>query len=145
MCLETLGPSHTLDATLVIFGVGAAALVLLLYPLTARVDVAAARRLRELQPRIAALEGVGIFAAASRTALERLAVAATEESVPAGTRIIREGDSADAFYVLADGEVRVSARGEAGEETVLSPPLRACIRRSLPARLAYRSHGRSSS
>src|SRR5262245_18499267 len=108
-----------LDATLVVFGVGAAALVLLLYPVTARVDVAAARRLRELQPRIDALQMVGVFAGASRTALERLAVAATEEDVPAGTRIIREGDPADAFYVLADGEVRVSARGETGEETEL--------------------------
>jgi Cyclic nucleotide-binding domain/Transmembrane secretion effector len=108
-----------LDATLLIFGVGASAAVLLLYPLTSRVDAASARRLRELEPRIAALEMVGIFSAASRTVLERLAASATEETVPAGTRIIREGDPADAFYVLANGEVRVSARGAAGGETEL--------------------------
>ena len=31
-----------------------------------------------------------------------------------GVAIVREGDPADALYVLTDGEVEVTARGEAG-------------------------------
>jgi CRP-like cAMP-binding protein len=43
-----------------------------------------------------------------------LAGLATEASMSAGTAIVREGDTADAVYVLADGEVEVTAHGEAG-------------------------------
>jgi CRP-like cAMP-binding protein len=39
--------------------------------------------------------------------------------VRAGTTLIREGDEADAFYVLLDGEMAVRARGEGAAELVL--------------------------
>ncbi len=48
--------------------------------------------------------------------LERLAEAATEVEFGPAATIIREGDTADAIYVLVDGEVEVSARGESGGE-----------------------------
>jgi CRP-like cAMP-binding protein len=41
--------------------------------------------------------------------------------VPAGTVVIREGDEADAFYVLVDGEVGVRARGEGAVDQDLPP------------------------
>jgi CRP-like cAMP-binding protein len=75
-------------------------------------DRTAVRRLAELAPRIRILEQLGIFAAGSRASLERLASACTETSAPADEVIIREGDPADAFYVLLTGEVAVSAKGE---------------------------------
>jgi CRP-like cAMP-binding protein len=49
-----------------------------------------------------------------------LAGLAAEVSIPAGTAVVREGDIADAVYVLAEGEVEVRAHGEAGsgEQTI---------------------------
>jgi CRP-like cAMP-binding protein len=77
-----------------------------------RADHKAAAGLALLRPKIALLEVLDLFAGAPRTALEQLARACEELSVPSGEVLIREGDSADALYVLVDGEVDVSARGE---------------------------------
>jgi predicted MFS family arabinose efflux permease len=88
---------------------------LLGYPALAALDRAAADRMAELAPRIDVLQRLGIFAAAPQAVLERLAAAAREATFPSGTAVVREGDPADALYVLLDGEVRVTARGEAGE------------------------------
>jgi CRP-like cAMP-binding protein len=68
---------------------------------------------------VAILEQLGFLASASHNVLERLAGLATEEQASAGTSIVREGDPADALYVLVDGEVEVTARGEAGEEQTI--------------------------
>ncbi len=104
-----------LHASLLLAGLGIPALACCAYPWLFRMDRAAVRRLAELAPRIQVLEKLGIFAAGSRAALERLAGACTETTVPAGEVIIREGDVADAFYVLITGEVEVSAKGEGAE------------------------------
>lgn len=109
----------SLDTTLLVYSVGVALLVVVVYPWTRLVDREMAQKLEALAPRIAALEGLGIFADATRTALERLASAAEEATVPAGTRIIQEGDPADFFYVITDGTVAVSAVGELGQEQPL--------------------------
>lgn len=103
-----------LDTTLLLVAFGISGLVILAYPWVVGIDRTAAARLAELQPRILALEGLGIFAAASRSVVERLAGAATEvvEST-VGQHIVTEGAPADAIYVLLDGEVEVRARGEA--------------------------------
>jgi CRP-like cAMP-binding protein len=48
-----------------------------------------------------------------------------EDSIDAGTVLIREGAEADDFFVLTAGEVAVSATGEAGVEHslgTLAPP-----------------------
>jgi MFS family permease len=105
-----------LDAGLLIMAFGPFALGVLGYPSLAAIDRVAGERAAALAPRVAILEQLGFFASASRNVLERLAGLATEEQVSAGTSIVREGDPADALYVLADGEVEVTARGEAGEE-----------------------------
>ena len=78
------------------------------------IDRRTSARTLALAPRVAVLEGLGIFATASRAVLESLAAAETELAFAAGTTILREGDGADAIYVLVEGEVEVSARGEAG-------------------------------
>jgi predicted MFS family arabinose efflux permease len=101
-----------LDGTLILMGVGVPLLVVLTSRWWARMDREAITRLKELAPRLRMLEAMGIFAQASPPVLERLAAAAESVVAPAGTVIVREGDPADALYVIADGEVAVSARGD---------------------------------
>lgn len=105
-----------LDAALLIAAFGPILLGLPGFPALQKLDRRAAAELAELEPRIAVLQRIGIFAAAGRPTLERLARAATEITVPPGEVIVGEGDPADALYVIADGEVAVTARGEAGAE-----------------------------
>jgi hypothetical protein len=101
-----------LDGTLILMGVGVPLLVVLTSRWWARMDREAITRLKELAPRLRMLEAMGIFAQASPPVLERLAAAAEDVVAPAGTVIVHEGDPADALYVIADGEVAVSARGD---------------------------------
>ena len=90
------------------------------YPSLLAIDREAAARTQALAPRVAILEGLGIFAAASRSILERLAAAASEAEFAPGTAIVREGDAAEFLYVLVEGEVEVTASGEdGGPERVL--------------------------
>jgi MFS family permease len=104
----------SLDTTLLVFGLGVSGVSVLGMGPLLRADRKAAAGLAQLRPRIAMLEVLDLFASASRTTIEQLARVCEEVSVPAGAVIIREGDVADALYVLVEGEVNVSARGEAG-------------------------------
>jgi MFS family permease len=97
-----------LDGTLLLVGIGVPVLVVGSWPWLRRIDRQAMARLAELEPRIRVLEVLGIFAAAPRPVLERLAGAAEELEVPAGTVVIRQGDPAEAFYVIPSGEVAVT-------------------------------------
>jgi CRP-like cAMP-binding protein len=105
-----------LDGSLFVAAFAVPALVLLVYPRLASIDRLAGDRTAVFAPRMRVLEALEIFAAAPRTVLERLAAAATESTVDAGTIIVAEGDDADALYVLASGEVEVLAAGEIGTE-----------------------------
>lgn len=67
-----------------------------------------------LAPRIAILEQLGIFATATRPLLERLASTSEDRDFKAGDKIIVEGQNADYLYVLLEGQVEVTASGEAG-------------------------------
>jgi MFS family permease len=104
----------SLDAGLLTMALAPTALGLLAYPALLRMDGANQLRLRELEPRIAVLEALEIFAAASRSVLERLGAAAAVVTAPQGGPIVSEGDPADALYVLTSGSVEVSSRGESG-------------------------------
>jgi predicted MFS family arabinose efflux permease len=94
--------------------VGPTVLAVLGYPALLAIDRQTGARAAELEPRVAVLEGLGMFAAASRPILERLAAAASEVGFGSGHVVIREGDAADALYVLLEGGVDVSAHGEGG-------------------------------
>jgi CRP-like cAMP-binding protein len=107
-----------LDGTLLVMSIGISALVLVLYPFTRRVDREMADRLAELAPRIDALSVLGVFGSADRAALERLAAAASQVTVTAGTPIVTEGEEADAFYVLLGGSVAVIATRDGAPERV---------------------------
>ena len=106
----------SLDAALLIMAFVPAALALAGYPALVALDRASAVRLAELAPRIAVLERLGIFAAAPQSVLERLAAACTQVEFSRGQAIVREGEPADALYVILDGSVGVTARGETGAE-----------------------------
>jgi predicted MFS family arabinose efflux permease len=102
-----------LNATLLLVGLVIPGLVVVTYPKLAVLDRDTRAQVDDLQPRIVALEKLGILAAASRPALEQLARSATEVVISdTGTSIVTEGEPADALYVLLDGEVEVKARGE---------------------------------
>lgn len=102
----------TLTLTLVIVGVGFSVISLCgLRPLL-RADRATAGLVRRLSSRVAALTGLELFAAANRPVLERLAASVEVQELPADEIVVREGDRADALFVLVAGEVGVTARGE---------------------------------
>lgn len=103
-----------LDACLVAMAFAPVALALLGYRALASIDRKTYARTEALEPIVAVLERLGIFATASRALLEGLAAAATVAEFPRGVTIVREGEAADALYVLVEGEVEVTARGEAG-------------------------------
>lgn len=100
-----------LHTTLYAVAFGPALLALLGYPALVQLDRASAARVAVLAPRIALLERLGIFEAASRAVLERVAGALTEIAVDAGTAVVREGQVSDALYIIVDGSMRVTAHG----------------------------------
>jgi hypothetical protein len=108
-----------LDTSLWLAGAVVPGLCVLGLPWLRKMDQANVAQLAAYEPRILALGRLGIFAEASRPVLERLAAESVESAVPAGTTLIREGDEADAFFVLLEGEMAVRARGEGTSEVHL--------------------------
>jgi CRP-like cAMP-binding protein/predicted MFS family arabinose efflux permease len=108
-----------LDATLWLAGAAIPVLCLLGVPALRVMDRQAAARLAELAPRIELLERCDLFASISPGALEQLAGAADYIEVALGEFVVREGEEADAFYVVASGRLTVTSRGEAGREQYL--------------------------
>ena len=109
----------SLDTALLVVGLGTCAVA----AATARpllvADRRAAQALAALRPRIAVLDALDLFAVASRGTLAQLARQLEEQHVDAGEVVVREGDPADALYVVAEGEVEVRARGESDQERLL--------------------------
>lgn len=54
-----------------------------------------------------AIEQVEAFGSLNTEALDRLEQVAQEVHFPAGTAIIREGESGDAFFIVLDGELEI--------------------------------------
>jgi CRP-like cAMP-binding protein len=82
------------------------------YPVLLGIDRRGSAKAAALAPLVGLLEQLELFATASRPVLERLAGAAIQEEFATGAAVIREGEPADALYVLVEGEVEVTARGE---------------------------------
>jgi MFS family permease len=102
--------SHVgLKWALAVVGLGFPALALLGLPALRSLGVEAVAKVAVLQPRITLLEGLDLFAGAPRRMIEQLADAAVPETVPAGTVLITQGDTADALWILTEGELGVSA------------------------------------
>ena len=105
---------------LVVIGVGVPALGLAGLPTLLRADRASAGAAERLRPRVGLLSALDLLAGADRTTLERLATAAAEVVRSAGETVIREGDEADALWILERGELSVSA-GSRELEPVRAP------------------------
>jgi hypothetical protein len=101
-----------LRGALVVLSVAPLALACLALPALLRIDQRAASRRATLAPRIAVFDTLGILQGASQAVLEQLADAASEQDVAAGTDVVREGDPADAFYVVLDGALDITVQGE---------------------------------
>jgi MFS family permease len=95
---------------------------------------------------LALLRRLPIFAPLSAPSIERILAELTWLEVPTGHVLIREGDPGDRFYILAEGRVEVSIRGETvgvqgagghfGEIALLrSVPRTATVRALTPLRL----------
>jgi CRP-like cAMP-binding protein/predicted MFS family arabinose efflux permease len=114
-----------LTTTLLVVGFAIPALTVLSFPKVRQIDRQAIGQLSRIEPKIGILQGLDIFAGATRATLERLALSAVEETVPARRVIIQEGDEPDDFFVLVGGEADVIAEGEAGVARMLgalTPP-----------------------
>ncbi len=104
-----------LNGALFVMAFAPAVLGLLGAPALVRIDRQSRAQAQALAPRVALLEQLGLFAAASRPVLERLASVATELEFAPAQAIVREGDPSDALYVLEQGEVEVTVRGDQGQ------------------------------
>ena len=109
------------NVALVAVGAGIPAIGLVGLPTLLRADRTSAAAAERLRPRVALLAELDLLADADRRALERLAAAAQEIVMPAGQVVIREGDEADALWILADGELAVQASGDGPEPRELAP------------------------
>ena len=72
-----------------------------------------------VDPVIRRLADVPMFAGLPPGRIESAMRAATMRIAKTGERIITEGDKADNFYVIAEGEVEVTQHGDSGEELML--------------------------
>ena len=95
-------------STLVVCAVVPSATALALSPFLARFDRDEASLLAQLDPRLTVLRGLQLLHDASRSTLYDLADSIVETEVVVGTAVVREGDLADAFYVLVVGTVEVT-------------------------------------
>lgn len=105
-----------LDTTLLVTALVVPGAVVLVYPKLASLDKLSAATAADLAPRVRVFQRLDIFAAASQPVLERLAKNATEVVLEPGTTVLRQGEPADALYVLAEGKVEVTGRRERGRK-----------------------------
>jgi hypothetical protein len=103
-----------LDAALAIMAVGPLMVGTLAIPALLHIDRDTAAVSARLAPKVALLEQLGMFAAAKRPLLERLASESIDRDFAPGSPIIVQGDEADYLYVLVQGSVDVSSSGEVG-------------------------------
>lgn len=102
----------SLDAALWFSGLAIPVLCLLGWPVLRRMDRESVARDALLAPKVNLLAACNLFADVSAGGIDQLAGASTEVTVEAGQSVVREGEPADAFYVVAEGRLSVTARGE---------------------------------
>jgi hypothetical protein len=110
-----------LEGALVAVAVAPVVLSLATLPGLLQIDAASAAGAGALAARADALHRAGLFAAAPRPVLERLAAASSDIAAPAGTVVIREGEPADELYVVLGGSVEVTSPGAAGPLATIGP------------------------
>jgi MFS family permease len=104
-----------LETALIMYGLIPPLAALALLPRLRALNEASAIRSRQLAPIVNRLADLPLFAGASRTCLEALASAATEESVAAGFVVIRQGDPSDDLFIVRSGELQAAAASADGQ------------------------------
>jgi CRP-like cAMP-binding protein len=105
-----------LQAALILFGVLPAVVAVLGYPRLRLLDEQVRARRDQLAPAVARFRAVPTLTSISQSALERLAAAAALEQVGPNLTLVKEGDLADAFYVVVEGRLAVASTGGAAVE-----------------------------
>jgi MFS family permease len=103
-----------LDAMIVFAGLGIPLLCLIGLPWLRRMDQEAVVRRAALAPKASLLIGSDLFASVSEGAIDQLAGTAEFVEVAPDTVVVRQGEPADAFYVIESGDFAVSATDETG-------------------------------
>ncbi|MFN2488628.1 MAG: MFS transporter [Actinomycetota bacterium] len=86
-------------------------------PRARTVGARSTERMEELAPAVNVLAAARVFRGASPTTIEALAARAEEQQVAAGQEVIREGATADSFFVVRSGTLDVfSSGGEGGTQ-----------------------------
>jgi MFS family permease len=101
-----------LRPALVAVGVSLPTVCLLIVPRLGELRKEANRMMDKLAPVVELLTRSGVFDGSSRQVLEAAAAAASSQEVAPGDVLIREGDEADDFYVIAEGSFEVISHGE---------------------------------
>ena len=109
------------NVALVAVGAGIPLLGLASLPILLRADRTSAAVAERLRPRVELLSTLDLLAGTDRRTLERLASAAQEIVMPAGEVVIREGDEADALWILAQGELSVTTTDDGLVPRELAP------------------------
>ena len=110
LALHTIG----FTATLLVAAFVPFAAQLVIVPAFLHFDRTGNTTLAALDPRVDLLRRLDLFRDASRATLYDVADHAIEEQVLAGAEIVREGDDADALFVLVAGVVEVTKEADAG-------------------------------
>jgi MFS family permease len=110
-----------LHTTLLVIGFGFPLLALVGLPAVLKADRESAAVVTLRAPRVRLLGTLDLFTGAGNVVLERLAAAAEQRVVGAGTVVIRQGDVADALWILTSGALAVTATDEAGNHLDLPP------------------------
>jgi CRP-like cAMP-binding protein len=100
-----------LETALVVTGLLPLAIVVALLPRLRSLERTAQAVVREFEPVVESLRGLGIFEGATPSALERLARGAQVVSLEPGAAVIREGEPADHLYIVKSGTLHVRAAG----------------------------------
>jgi MFS family permease len=111
----------SLDVTLALIGVGVPVIGLIGLPTLLRADRNSAAATERLRPLVDLLSELDLLTGADRSMLEQLAAAAEEVSMPSGSVVIREGDEADALWILTRGALSVSVAGDGPQPRELAP------------------------
>jgi MFS family permease len=100
-----------LHTTLLIIGFGFPVISLFGLPALLKADRTSAALVARLAPRVELLRKLDLFTGAPHSVLERLAQRLEEQQLSPDTVLIREGDEADALWVLVSGTLSIRAHG----------------------------------
>jgi hypothetical protein len=101
---------------LIVTAIALVAATVAVTPALRSIEAAATRRSVELDPIVRVLRSLGLFEAASQAALERIAASVERCDVGAGALVVREGEPADAVYIVRRGTFTVTVHGAAVNE-----------------------------